>query len=141
MSVRLHLDPAAIAAAGSTLAGVAQRMAADVAELESTVAGPGNPWGDDESGSAFAVAYQAVLGHALGALGSYVQQMGDAALSLTLQARAVESADAEAAASLRSAPALPFGAAPAPLSAESAAPSAAPASLSAAPPDGFGAGT
>ncbi|WP_433827591.1 hypothetical protein ACQP2E_37025 [Actinoplanes sp. CA-015351] len=86
-------DTDVVVSAGSALAGVAQRMADDVAVLENTVAGSGNPWGDDESGSTFAIAYQAVLGHALGALGSYVQQMGDAALSLTLQAHAVASAD------------------------------------------------
>lgn len=97
VSVRLHLDPQSVAATGRTLAGVAQRMAADVAELEATVAGPASPWGEDETGSAFAAAYQAVLGHALGALGSYVQQMGDAALALTLQARAVTAADQAAA--------------------------------------------
>ncbi|BBH65122.1 hypothetical protein ACTI_18070 [Actinoplanes sp. OR16] len=97
MNVRLHLDPDAVAATGSTLAGIAQRMASDVSLLEGTVAGAGNPWGADESGSAFALAYQAVLGHALGALGSYVSQMGDAAVALTMQARAVVTADSDSA--------------------------------------------
>ena len=100
MNVQMRLDPDAVAATGSTLAGIAQRMASDVSELEGTVTGAASPWGEDESGSAFAVAYQAILGHALGALGSYVQQMGDAALSLTLQARAVAAADASAASAL-----------------------------------------
>ncbi|MEU4691748.1 hypothetical protein [Actinoplanes sp. NPDC023714] len=97
MNVRMHLDPDAVAATGSTLAGIAQRMAEDVAVLDATVAGPGNPWGADESGSAFAVAYQAILGHALGALGSYVSQMGDAALGLTMQARSIAAADSSSA--------------------------------------------
>ncbi|BAL93018.1 hypothetical protein AMIS_77980 [Actinoplanes missouriensis 431] len=97
MNVQMRMDPDAVAATGSTLAGIAQRMASDVAELDATVAGPANPWGEDESGSAFALAYQAILGHALGALGSYVQQMGDAAVSLTMQARAVATADLTAA--------------------------------------------
>jgi hypothetical protein len=103
MGVRLQLDPDSIAAAGGVLAGIAQRMADDVAVLESTVHGPGAPWGDDESGSAFAVAYQSVLGHALGALGSYVQQMGDAALNLAVQARALADTDAESASALSAA--------------------------------------
>ena len=99
-SVRVRIDPDAIAAAGSTLAAVAQRMADNVAVLEATVAGPGNPWGDDESGTVFAVAYQAVLGHALGALGAGVEQVGSAALALTVQARAIAAVDAEAGAAL-----------------------------------------
>ena len=92
--------PDTVAAAGGALAGIAQRMADDVAELETTVHGAGNPWGDDESGTAFAVAYQSILGQALGALGSYVQQVGDAALNLAAQARAMADTDAETAASL-----------------------------------------
>ncbi|GAA0438796.1 hypothetical protein Aca07nite_49870 [Actinoplanes capillaceus] len=101
MSERIRLDPEAVASSGRALAGIAQRMADDVAVLETTVAGPGNPWGGDESGGVFAVAYQAVLGHALQALGSHVQQMGEAALTLTEQARAVAATDASAAAALR----------------------------------------
>jgi hypothetical protein len=97
---RLALDLDLVAATGGILAGIAQRMADDVALLDATVTGSGNPWGGDESGGAFAPAYQAILGHAMGALGSYVQQMGDAALSLTLQARSLAEADALAASSL-----------------------------------------
>ncbi|KHD72413.1 hypothetical protein MB27_38755 [Actinoplanes utahensis] len=84
---------------------MAQQMADDVTALESTVAGPDNPWGGDESGSVFALAYQGVLGHALQALGSYVQEMGEAALTLTAQARAIAATDTFSAASLAS-PAL-----------------------------------
>lgn len=100
MSVRVQLDPDSVAAAGGALAGVAQRMADDVAVLETTVHGAAHPWGEDESGTVFAVAYQSVLGHALRALGSYVQQMGDAALTLSMQARAMAQIDTDAAAAL-----------------------------------------
>jgi hypothetical protein len=98
-SVRLRLAPESVAAAGGTLAGIAQRMADDVAVLENTVHGAAHPWGDDESGSTFAVAYSSILGHALAALGSYVQQVGDAALTLAVQARSMAGTDADAAAS------------------------------------------
>lgn len=98
VSVGLRMDPESVAAAGSTLASVAQRMADDVAALETTVLG--HPWGGDETETAFAVAYQAVLGHALTALGSHVQQVGEAALTLAEQARAVAAVDSEAAAAL-----------------------------------------
>jgi hypothetical protein len=104
MNVRVHLDPQTVAAAGSALAGIAQRMADDIAALETTVTGPAAPWGDDESGSMFALAYQSVLGHALQALGSHVQQIGEAAIDLHTQARAIAAVDAEAAARLTAEP-------------------------------------
>ena len=69
---------------------------AAAAALENTVHGAGVAWGD----STFAPLYQAVLGHALGALGSYVQQVGDAALNLAVLAGSVTAADAVSAASL-----------------------------------------
>ncbi|HWS32878.1 MAG TPA: hypothetical protein VN408_09060 [Actinoplanes sp.] len=100
MTDRLKFDPEAVAASGRTLAGIAQQMADDVAVLETTVHGAGNPWGTDESGGLFAVAYQQILGHALQALGSYVQEMGEAAVTLTETARAVATTDNAAAVSL-----------------------------------------
>jgi hypothetical protein len=102
MNVPLKLDLDLLAETGGALAGIAQRMADDMAVLDATVAGPAGPWGDDEGGGAFALAYQAILGHAIGALGSYVQQMGDAALSLTLQARSMAEVDSSSATSLSS---------------------------------------
>ncbi|MEV6306283.1 hypothetical protein AB0M02_43215 [Actinoplanes sp. NPDC051861] len=100
VSVGLRVDPDALTAVSSELAGIAKRMADDVAALEATVAAPGAPWGADEGGSAFGVAYQGVLGHALTALGSYVQQVGQAAVGLAVQARSVAMTDASSAASL-----------------------------------------
>jgi hypothetical protein len=94
VSVRLQMDPESVATAGRALAGVAQRMADDVAALETTVLAP---WGSD---SPFGLAYEAVLRHALTALGSHVQQVGEAALTLAVQARSVAEADESAAAAL-----------------------------------------
>ncbi len=132
VSMRVRVDPDAMASVGSTLAGVAQRMADDVAALEITVTGPGNPWGEDESGTAFAVLYQAVLGQALGALGSYVEQVGEAAVTLTTQAREMAAIDADAAAGISLAAPAVFSAPVGPV-------------VSPAPvvshPDGTGAGT
>lgn len=100
MNVQLKLDPDTVAESGRTLAGIARRMADDVAVLEATVHGPGNPWGEDESSGLFAIAYQQVLGHALQALGSYVQEMGEAAVALTETARAVAATDDAAASAI-----------------------------------------
>ncbi|WIM98507.1 hypothetical protein ACTOB_002108 [Actinoplanes oblitus] len=100
MTERLRLDPESVAAAGRDLAGVAQRMADDVARLEREVGGSSNPWGGDEAGGVFAVAYRAVVATALDALGSYTEQVGFAATSLVMEARAVAAEDAAAALSL-----------------------------------------
>jgi hypothetical protein len=96
---QLRVDPETVAAAGRDLAGVAQRMADDVASLESVVGGS-SPWGGDETGGVFAIAYRAVVDTALDALGSYTEQVGFAAATLVMQARSITAADAENADSL-----------------------------------------
>ncbi|WP_157411452.1 MULTISPECIES: PE domain-containing protein [Actinoplanes] len=107
MSARLHLDPEIVAACGRELAGVAQRLAEENAALQATITGSAGPWGADESASVFAVAYQAVLGQAMVALGSYTEQLGFAAATLVFEARAVVEADEAAAADLYAAGGLP----------------------------------
>ncbi|GAA2674511.1 MULTISPECIES: hypothetical protein [Actinoplanes] len=102
---QLRLDPDSVAAAGRDLAAVAQRMADDLAQLESAVGGS-DPFGGDETSGVIAVAYRAVAGVALDAIGSYAEQVGFAAATLVMEARAVAAEDAEAAASLYAA-ALP----------------------------------
>jgi hypothetical protein len=108
---QLRIDPESVAAAGRELAGVAQRMADDVARLESTVGGSSNPWGGDEAGGVFAVAYRAVVVTAMDAFGSYTEQVGFAAANLVMEARAVSAADADSAAALAAgaAPGVPAG--------------------------------
>jgi hypothetical protein len=96
VSGQLRLDPASVAAAGRNLAGIAQRMADDVAALEAAVGAASDPWGGDETGSVFALAYRAVRDVALDAMGSYTEQVGFAAATLVMQARAVEEQDAAA---------------------------------------------
>ncbi|GAA4600861.1 hypothetical protein BJY16_003685 [Actinoplanes octamycinicus] len=105
---QLRLDPESVAAAGRELAGVAQRMADDVTRLEREVGGPAGPWGGDEAGGVFAIAYRAVVVTALDALGSYTEQVGFAAATLVMEARAVAAEDAADALSLYgAAPGLP----------------------------------
>ncbi|BCJ45875.1 hypothetical protein GCM10010168_57050 [Actinoplanes ianthinogenes] len=100
MSGRLRVDPESMAAAGRDLAGVAQRMADDIAELEREVGGASTPWGGDEAGGVFGIAYRAVVVTALDALGSYTEQVGFAATTLVMEARSVAAEDAAAAVSL-----------------------------------------
>lgn len=100
VSGQLRVDPDNIAAAGRDLAAIAQRMADDVASLETAVGASSDPWGADETGSMFALAYRAVRDIAIDAMGSYTEQVGFAAATLVMQARSVEAADAEGASSL-----------------------------------------
>ncbi|WP_203739141.1 hypothetical protein [Actinoplanes cyaneus] len=114
MSGQLRVDPESVAAAGRDLAGIAQRMADDVATLEAAVGAASDPWGADETGSMFALAYRAVRDVALDAMGSYTEQVGFAAATLMMQARSVAAADAANASSLYGVTGFPGGAAPGP---------------------------
>ncbi|GIF12969.1 hypothetical protein [Actinoplanes teichomyceticus] len=106
---QLRLDPDSVAAAGRDLAAVAQRLADDVAGLQSAV-GASDPFGTGESTLVVAAAYRAVVETALDALGSYTEQLGFAAATLVMQARSVAAADADGAAALSAAAAGAAGA-------------------------------
>ncbi|MFC3990914.1 hypothetical protein [Actinoplanes siamensis] len=100
MSGRLRIDPDSVAAAGRDLAGVARRMADDLGTLETAVGASSSPWGADEAGSVFGLAYRAAADLALEAIGSYTEQVGFAAATLIVQARSVVAEDAAAASDL-----------------------------------------
>jgi len=93
---QIDIRPDSLLAAGQTLARVAEQMADDVTHLQTAVTS-GNPWGGDETGTLFSGIYNAVLGHALDSLSSYVEQTGYAAAALVQQARETAEADASAA--------------------------------------------
>jgi hypothetical protein len=83
---QLHVDPETIRQDGTQLTRLAGEMASELRQLQATVTGSGNPWGADQQGDMFAQLYGAVLGKALEALGSYVEQVGHAGAGLTRQA-------------------------------------------------------
>ncbi|BCY07061.1 hypothetical protein [Actinoplanes sp. L3-i22] len=97
---RLRLDPEHVAAAGRNLAGIAQRMADDLTTLEAAVGAGSDPWGTDETGSVFALAYRAVRDVALDAMGSYTEQVGFAATTLVMLAGSVVDSDEAGAADI-----------------------------------------
>jgi hypothetical protein len=80
--------------AGSQLGQLAEQMASELGQLQATVTGSGNPWGGDEQGTVFAQVYGLVLGKALQALGSYVDQVGYAGYGLMREAQAYGQTDA-----------------------------------------------
>jgi uncharacterized protein YukE len=90
---QVRLDPDSVAAAGKDLAGRAQQMMDESAALENAVTGSGSPWGGDEAGSVFGLAYQAVVGEAFEAFASYTEQIGFAAATLVMQARSAAGTD------------------------------------------------
>lgn len=93
----MRIDPESLTAASARLAGLAGQMADEAAALEAAVTGSGNPWGGDETGTLFSGLYTAVLGNALQALGSYIEQVGYAAGGLSMQAKSVVESDTTAA--------------------------------------------
>ena len=95
---QVEIQPESLQAAGSSLARTAGEMADAVTQLQGAVTG-NNPWGGDETGTRFAGIYNAVLGHTLEALGSYVEQVGYAGAALVRQAQ--EAVDTDEAAAVR----------------------------------------
>jgi hypothetical protein len=93
---QIDIRPESLQAAGRVLAQLAEQMADDVTQLQTAVTS-GNPWGGDQTGTLFSGVYNAVLGHTLDALGSYVEQTGYAAAALVQQAREAVDTDASAA--------------------------------------------
>jgi uncharacterized protein YukE len=100
---QIDIRPESLSAAGSSLAQTGAQMADAVTGLQAAVTGSGNPWGGDEAGTMFSAVYAVVLGNALDALGSYVEQVGYAAVALSRQAREVAAADENAAGQITSA--------------------------------------
>lgn len=95
-SGQIDIRPESLQAAGQALARVAEQMADDVTHLQTAVTS-GNPWGGDETGTLFSGIYNAVLGHTLDSLSSYVEQTGYAAAALVQQAREAVETDTSAA--------------------------------------------
>lgn len=96
-SGQIDIQPESLQTAGSSLAQTAEQMADAVTHLQSAVTS-NNPWGGDETGTLFSGIYTAVLTHALDALGSYVEQVGYAAVALSQQAKDAVATDSAAAA-------------------------------------------
>ncbi|RLP89336.1 WXG100 family type VII secretion target [Micromonospora sp. CV4] len=98
MSDGIQVDVDALHAAAGSLAATGQQLGAEIASLESTVNGAGNPWGADEAGSLFGAVYVEVLTHALDVYRSMADQLLETAANLDLGAdahEATETANAE----------------------------------------------
>jgi len=65
MSTPLDITPESLDLAGTQLTTLAQQMMDDLQQLQGTVTGSVNPWGADEQGSIFAMAYGYVLNAAM----------------------------------------------------------------------------
>ena len=95
-SGEIDIDPESLQSAAHSLAQTAEQMGDDVTHLQAAVTS-NNPWGGDETGTLFSGVYNLVLGHALDALISYVEQTGYAAAGLAQQASDAVETDAAAA--------------------------------------------
>jgi hypothetical protein len=86
--VDMAVTPDELSTAGNAIGGCAEDLGAGLQSLQATVT-TDNPWGNDEPGSLFGMAYVAVLSHALEAIGSHVEQLVVAADGLTSWAASV----------------------------------------------------
>jgi hypothetical protein len=86
MGGTVDITPESLQGAGSHLTELAQQMMTGLQGLQNTVTGSGNPWGGDEQGTLFSGLYGLVLGKAMEAIGSHVQQVGQAGVGLTQHA-------------------------------------------------------
>jgi hypothetical protein len=87
-----RVDPQLLGQAASVLDGCGRELASALQGLQAMVTAD-NPWGADEPGTVFGAAYAAVLGHALGVYASHVEQLGQAAGSLSTWAGTVVEVD------------------------------------------------
>jgi hypothetical protein len=95
-----RIDPQVLASSGTSVGQCATDLAGAVQRLQATVTSS-NPWGGDEPGTVFGMAYTAVLGHALEVYASHVEQLGFAAEGLSTWANTITEADSAVAESAR----------------------------------------
>lgn len=79
MSGGLEVNLTALRAASQEIRGTGERLSQEVRSLEGSVTGSGSPWGGDEAGTVFGMAYTEVLGHALDVYASMAEQLADVA--------------------------------------------------------------
>jgi hypothetical protein len=89
-----EVDPAQLAKSARALSVSADDMAAQLADLKATVTA-GNPWGQDEQGSLFGLAYGEVLQQAIEVYDSHVDQLMYAAENLATWAEKFELTEAD----------------------------------------------
>jgi hypothetical protein len=97
----MQIDPNQVGSAANDIAASAQDLGTALTQLQTTVTTK-NPWGSDEPGSLFGMAYVEVLGHALQVLGSHADLMMGAATGLADMANSVAQTDQAGAAHMNS---------------------------------------
>ncbi|MFI7221433.1 WXG100 family type VII secretion target [Micromonospora maritima] len=101
MTGGIEVDVVTLRAAARTIRGGGERLTGEVQRLQGTVSGSGNPWGGDEAGTVFGMAYTEVLQHALDAYASMADQLMDVAERLDTVATDHERTDMDNAALFR----------------------------------------
>lgn len=98
MTGGIEVDVAALRSAAQTIGGGGERLGAQVQQLQVTFNGAGNPWGGDEPGTVFGMAYVEVVQHALDVYASMAEQLLDVADGLATSADNHELTDSDNAA-------------------------------------------
>jgi hypothetical protein len=77
----MRVDPDELVDAAQQVGQCAVDLSNSLTELQATMTS-NNPWGGDEPGTLFGLAYIEILGHAMQVYGSHVEQLGEAAQGL-----------------------------------------------------------
>ena len=98
MTGAIEVDVTALRSAAQTIGATGERLDGQVQQLQGTVTGSASPWGADEPGSVFGMAYAEVVQHALDVYASMADQLLDVADKLATGADAHECTDLDTAA-------------------------------------------
>ncbi len=82
----ISVNPDVLMQAAQGVGTSAQDMGDQLGKLQTTMT-TDNPWGRDEQGSAFGMLYTAVLGEAMGAMGSHLEKLVQGAEGLAAWAQ------------------------------------------------------
>jgi hypothetical protein len=86
------VDPDQLTGTGSAVDSCAQQLSTALQGLQTTITSQ-NPWGADDPGTVFGMAYTMVLKTAMDVYASHVEQLGGAAQRLAQWAQSVQSVD------------------------------------------------
>ncbi len=88
----MRVEPEQLASAAQEIGGCGDDLGRSLDGLQSTVTS-GNPWGGDEPGTLFGMAYVEILSYAMEVYGSHVDQLAEAAQGLDEWARTTTQTD------------------------------------------------
>lgn len=94
-SDKMDIDPASLRAASQRMQGCADALTRSVGRLSASVTGAGSPWGSDEMGTLFGMAYTEATQLGMQALSHLGAQLDGVAEALAKIGQAIDATDKE----------------------------------------------